>query len=321
MKYMPGELETLGTKLAAAVTGIARGDLGAKISLMNEEGAKEGKMISGRQLLWLVYQSYKLSQTSGALYSLIDLTNLRIKAEKGQGPDSCHSDKQLRWFVSSWDGLIAGMKSVPEDDVLEEIFLRKIRNVVSLKEDLAYYDRLPVPHADRCFSFLKEACVRLLERKRESANRSEIEAHIASGGSSVHQQIQPVAAAKGKSKGSSKGKDGKDKRAATPKGAAKRDPSKGICYDWKNTGICNRVGCPYQHKNDGSPSAKGKGKKGKGNSPGPGKAVCKFFVSNGTCKYGADCHFSHPVPVAPAAAKKARSRSRGGKKKEGAGPP
>jgi hypothetical protein len=79
MAYVVGKNETLGTKLATAVTGIARGDLGTKISLCNEEGANKGEMVSGRQLLWLVYQSYKLSQTSGALYSLVDLTTLKIK--------------------------------------------------------------------------------------------------------------------------------------------------------------------------------------------------------------------------------------------------
>ncbi len=170
MKYETGNHETLGTKLATAVTSIARGDLGTKISLCNEEGANRGEMVSGRQLLWLVYQSYKLSQTSGALYSLVDLTTLKIKNEKGQKDDAPHSDKQLRWFVSSWDGLIAGMKTVPTEDILEEIFLRKIRNVLSLKEDLAYYDRLAGGHADKSFTFLKEACNRLLERKREHEN-------------------------------------------------------------------------------------------------------------------------------------------------------
>jgi hypothetical protein len=277
-------------------------------------------MVSGRQLLWLVYQSYKLSQTSGALYSLVDLSNLRIKSEKGQRDDAPHSDKQLRWFVSSWDGLIAGMRTIPDDDILEDIFLRKIRGVSSLKEDLAYYDRLPAGHADRSFTFLKEACCRLLERKREHENRSAIEAHIASGGASV-QQMLPAAPVKEKIK-----EKGKGKRGSTPKGSAKREPSKGVCYDYKNTGKCEKKDCPYLHKKEGSHSpGKGKGKGKKGKSPGAAKnksILCKFFVSNGDCKFGADCHFLHPTPVAPAPVKKSRSRSRGGKKKnEGADPP
>jgi hypothetical protein len=302
------------------VTSIARGDLGTKISLCNEEGANRGEMVSGRQLLWLVYQSYRLSQTSGALYSLVDLTNLKIKSEKGQRDDTPHTDKQLRWFVSSWDGLIAGMKSVPDVAILEDIFLRKIRNVLGLKEDLAYYDRLSGDHVDKSFVFLKEACTRLLERKREHENRSAIEAHIASGGSSVQQVLPAAPAAKGKGKG-------KGKRGSTPKGEAKREPSKGVCYDYKNTGKCDKPGCPYLHKRDGSPSpskGKGKGKKGSRSPSGPRdkSVVCKFYVSTGTCKFGTDCHFSHPAPAAPATAKKSRSRSRGGKKKsDGSDPP
>ena len=321
MKYVNGDFETLGTKLATAVTSIARGDLGTKISLVNEEGANRGEMVSGRQLLWLVYQSYKLSQTSGALYSLVDLTNLKIKSEKGQRDDTPHTDKQLRWFVSSWDGLIAGMKSVPDVEILEDIFLRKIRNVLSLKEDLAYYDRLSGDHVDKSFVFLKEACTRLLERKREHENRSAIEAHIASGGSSVQQVLPAAPATKGKGKG-------KGKRGSTPKGAAKREPSKGVCYDYKNTGKCDKPGCPYLHKREGSPSpgkGKGKGKKGNRSPSGPRdkNVVCKYFASTGTCKFGADCHYSHSAPpAAPAPAKKARSRSRGGKKKsDGSDPP
>ena len=208
------------------------------------------------------------------------------------------------------------MKAIPAEDILEDIFLRKIRNVLSLKEDLAYYDRLGPGHADKSFTFLKEACNRLLERKREHENRSAIEAHIASGGSSVQQAI-PVAPAPGKGKG--KGKT----RAATPKGAAKREPSKGVCYDYKNTGKCDKVGCPYLHKREGSPSpGKGKGKKGSSPSPAKdGKVACRNFAS-GTCKYGADCRFTHAAPAAPASPKKkGRSRSRGGKKGSEAGPP
>jgi hypothetical protein len=99
------------------------------------------------------------------------------------------------------------MKSVPAEDILEDIFLRKIRNVLSLKEDLAYYDRLSGGHADKSFTFLKEACNRLLERKREHENRSAIEAHIASGGQSVTlTQAVPSAPA---TKGDGKGKKGK----------------------------------------------------------------------------------------------------------------
>ena len=47
---------TLDAKLAAAITRIAQGDLSPRINLMQERVAKTGKIMTGRQMLHIVYE-------------------------------------------------------------------------------------------------------------------------------------------------------------------------------------------------------------------------------------------------------------------------
>ena len=53
-----GEFMSLDVKLAAALSKLASGDLGRKLTQAKEVEAGRGKMLKGRQALWMVYEHF-----------------------------------------------------------------------------------------------------------------------------------------------------------------------------------------------------------------------------------------------------------------------
>ena len=78
--------DSLDAKLAAALTKIATGELGRRITLMVEQEASKERMLKGRQILWMIHDNHKLDEERGALYDFTDLLAIRLK---GDNPNSC----------------------------------------------------------------------------------------------------------------------------------------------------------------------------------------------------------------------------------------
>ena len=60
----------LDTKLSAALSRIISGEFEKKVQTMKLEAISSGQRVTGRQLLYLVEQHFKLSETDGAVYGL-----------------------------------------------------------------------------------------------------------------------------------------------------------------------------------------------------------------------------------------------------------
>jgi hypothetical protein len=94
-----GKFETLDTKLGAAITELAKGDLGRQIVKEQEPAARErSAMVSGRQLLWIIYQHFAVDEAAGCLYNITDLMAVRLV------------DDQLDSFLHSWDHVLGGVE-------------------------------------------------------------------------------------------------------------------------------------------------------------------------------------------------------------------
>ena len=62
--------KSIDVKLAAALTEIARGPLGRIFTNHMETELKAGRMIEGRQILWVVQQHFKVNEDAGAAYDV-----------------------------------------------------------------------------------------------------------------------------------------------------------------------------------------------------------------------------------------------------------
>ena len=72
----PGMFVTLDTKLAAALTRSAKGDLATRILNYKEERSKKGIQVRGRMLLLMFEEYFKTSEEAGNLYRVEDLLNV-----------------------------------------------------------------------------------------------------------------------------------------------------------------------------------------------------------------------------------------------------
>ena len=84
-------------KLAVALSRVAFGELSHKINLLKEQKAQKGTLVTGRQILLMVHQHYKISATDGALLKFQDLLEVKL-----------HND-DLRSFLQDWETVLTQM--------------------------------------------------------------------------------------------------------------------------------------------------------------------------------------------------------------------
>ena len=324
-----GKFVTLDTKLASSLNAIARGELGRKLTLLSEREDREGRLAKGRQLLRVVYDHFKIDEFAGVLYELTDLMAVKIRNDNP-------SPKQLEWFMTTWESTLAGMKKEPTDDVLEALFLERVRDCQCIAQDIGVYDRAKEGEPERSYAFLVEAVTRFIERKRRKDNRKAVQLALTNATSGKAQPTVPAPKKKGKKKGDGKGKrrgrspsysrsPGRNGNRRTPRDSP--SPGKGVCYKWKNHGKCSGKddgSCKYSHppgsrgssesRSDSRGRGRSRGREGsrsRSDSPkrGNGKITCKFF-KRGTCNKGSDCKFDHPETsnAAPAKNKKGNKK-------------
>ena len=80
----PGnEFRSLDSALAKTLLRLAEGTvLGKELSIETERMAKAGgRLIRGRQALFLIYQSYRVEEKAGSTYALVDLMGVKMKGQ------------------------------------------------------------------------------------------------------------------------------------------------------------------------------------------------------------------------------------------------
>ena len=68
----PGQFVTLDTKILAQLSRVAKGDLGTQILNFKEVEAASGRVVRGRQVLFMFEQYFKTNEEAGALYGTED---------------------------------------------------------------------------------------------------------------------------------------------------------------------------------------------------------------------------------------------------------
>ena len=162
----PGKFLTLDTKILAALTKVAKGELSRQVLTFKETEAVHGRAVRGRQVLLMFDQYFKTNEEVGSLYSVEDLLKVTL-----------HSD-DLTTFLHNWESVIAGMSHVPEEMVLRDILLRQIRKSSRMKYDLEIYDRAKEGSASHSYAFLLKSIRDLLTRERMRKNRIESLSHM-----------------------------------------------------------------------------------------------------------------------------------------------
>ena len=149
-----------------------------------------------------------------------------------------------------------------------------------MRDQMSYYNRLDVGHADRSYEFLVSIVRKHLEMVRGDRTRDELQNSLLRRGRAM---------------------------AAEDAGGRTRSQTcpRGVCRTWFAKGSCSKgKSCSFSHakehkgvgKGKGRSASrgrgKGKGKGGKSRSSSPNQKICPFHLK-GDCKKGKDCDMKH----------------------------
>ena len=112
--------------MAAALQKIATGELGRCITQKAEDCLKNGKSVPGLILFRLIVKYYATGRHVETVFNLNDLQKVVIKGGKFEG------------FQNTWDMVLKGMRKSPDDDVLEFIYYKAVKNWRGIAEDIAH---------------------------------------------------------------------------------------------------------------------------------------------------------------------------------------
>ena len=100
----------LDAKLLPALTNIITGDFAGKVDTFKETEANDGRIVRGRQVLFMLHDHFSTNTKHGSPYGLQDLFSVHLKGEK------------LKTFILDWDQVLAGIVKVLEESVLGTLF-------------------------------------------------------------------------------------------------------------------------------------------------------------------------------------------------------
>ena len=136
---------TLDAKLLSALTNIITGDFARKVDTFKETEATAGRIVRGRQVLFMLHDHFSTNIKHGATYALQDLFSVQLRGEN------------LKSFISNWDQVLAGIVQAPDESVLETLFYKQVKNCKAIQHDMNEYHRADEGTDKRNYSFLVSA--------------------------------------------------------------------------------------------------------------------------------------------------------------------
>jgi hypothetical protein len=296
------------------------------LSVKLQDAVANGRMVTGRQMTWMILDFHRTTDSLNNVYSVTHLAQ-----------HNCTGDDGLQRFIQHWDAILRNIKDDLKEETKRDLLYEKLAKVKCLAEDLAHYRRLPKGHDDRTYKWLRESVHRALSRTQEDKN---VKDKLMKGGylNTVLGEKSPALASpetekggKGKKDNKGKGKGAGKAKAASGGGAAdKVKYSNGVAYTNAKGELLYHLICSFFNQPSGckkgkecnkahhtvkqadvhlipgpKPKGEGKGKKdagkkGGGKSAKPSKKEaapevkhCFNFTKPVGCDKGDDCPYAH----------------------------
>ena len=160
---------TLDLKLASAMTNMMhKGGERSKrfrdrVNLKMEEASKMGDIIKGRQIVWMLLDSFKTFDRSAVVYGFDHLSTLRV------------NNNDLHEFLIQWNHVLSKMGDEHiQTSLLRDAFYRKIERVHEVSYDLNIYERMAESDPNKTYEFLincVETAIRKQDKRRNMTER------------------------------------------------------------------------------------------------------------------------------------------------------
>ena len=131
-------LRTLDAKLAEALGRVVKGETARRIAIASEKAALQGTLLTGRQVLYLVYQEFKRDETK------TDHVAHGNHERLGSGT----GDAAREGFMSTWEALLLAIKTPPTEAHLYSAFYARLCKVPRLSTTIAHIGRQTFGHED-----------------------------------------------------------------------------------------------------------------------------------------------------------------------------
>ena len=95
---------------------IIQGEFKESIQVLEYKLLAEKKMIKGRQISWLVFDHFRLSDIDGTMLNWDEILKIELRMP----------GDNVRQFLNDWDTTFTNVNSAPDPEFLESMFRRQL---------------------------------------------------------------------------------------------------------------------------------------------------------------------------------------------------
>ena len=99
-----------------------------RVSLEEMKAHKEDRFLRGRQIAYLIYEYFRITQANNSIENHADLFTVVLRND------------DIQDFDSKWDEILFSMTQNPSDEILEGLYKLRIRESEKLKTVLELYN-------------------------------------------------------------------------------------------------------------------------------------------------------------------------------------
>ena len=99
-----------------------------KVSLEEQKAQKEDRFLRGRQIAYMVYDYFRVTDAHDTVLDYIGLFSITLRTD------------DVQEFDTRWDEILLSMTKIPTDDFLESLYKLRTRESDQLKTVLELYD-------------------------------------------------------------------------------------------------------------------------------------------------------------------------------------
>ena len=114
--------EVIDARIASALNKIIHNSqFKRRISLEEQKAQKQNRFHSGKQIVYLIYENFRVTGANDSVENYADLFTIS------------HQCDNIQEFDSKWDGILLSMSKIPLDDILKGLYKLRVREFEKLK--------------------------------------------------------------------------------------------------------------------------------------------------------------------------------------------
>ena len=126
-----GDFAALDALLSTEWDKVLTGEFKNSVRVIEFQLLKQDIMLKGRQITWLVFDHFRLSDVDGAMLNWDEILSLKLHMP----------GDNIKQFLNDWDTVFTNITGSPDPEILESLFKRQLDKSILLKNTMALYDQ------------------------------------------------------------------------------------------------------------------------------------------------------------------------------------